>query len=390
VNIYTKKIAFLTVAALAALCLCLSCASESKKLIKKGLYECTARLETAEKRMGKKNYTNALRILDEIKYQCGGSPIMDTVYYYAANCHIGLKQYEDARNEFENIYREFPRSPFVEEAQYRIACMRYLASAKYYRDQAETKDALRLFGDYLDMYPGGAYADSARYLFRESLNKLAEKEFRTAIFYRKQKEHEAALIYYRSLLSEYPDSKFAPESVVGMAEMLVLLGRTQDAQEVVEELNSAAFDEPLRLRLEAVQQALPAVALQIPENPVKAAIYVTGIPAIVAKPLNSAIGSALMKTKIYSGVEPIEVSGAPNASTLAAAGNSAGASYVFAINVAAAISVAIIDVGAGAELAKISIDGKITALNAAAVAKKIVDFILKSVTFNGSGNKDNS
>jgi outer membrane protein assembly factor BamD (BamD/ComL family) len=95
---------FLIAAALAVVCV--YCASESKKLIKKGLYNCSSRLETAAKRMGKKNYTNAIRILDEIKYQCGGSEVMDTVYYYAANCHIGMKQYEDARNEFDNLYRE--------------------------------------------------------------------------------------------------------------------------------------------------------------------------------------------------------------------------------------------------------------------------------------------
>jgi len=254
-NMYTKKITFLIVAALAVLCA--SCASESKKLIKKGLYNCSARLEAAAKRMEKKNYANAVRILDEIKYQCGGSEVMDTVYYYAANCHLRMKQYEDARNEFDNLYREHPRSPFVEEAQYRVAQMRHLQSAKYYRDQTETKEALRLLDDYLDLYPNGAYSDSARGLIRTSIEKLAEKEFRTAIFYRKQKEHEAALIYYRSLLSEYPESTFAPESVVGMAEMLVSLGRVQEAQEVVEELDSAAFEEALKIRIEAVKQKLP-------------------------------------------------------------------------------------------------------------------------------------
>jgi len=114
------------------------------------------------------------------------------------------------------------------------------------------------------------------------------------------------------------------------------------------------------------------------KGPRKAAVYVTGIPAVVAKPLNSAISSALIKTKIYAGIEPIDVSGPPNTPALVAAGSNAGVSYIFAVNVSGAISVAIVDVAEAAELAKISIDGKITAVNAAVVAKKIVDFILKS------------
>ena len=115
-----------------------------------------------------------------------------------------------------------------------------------------------------------------------------------------------------------------------------------------------------------------------PRGPIKAAVYVTGVPDLVGKTLNSAISSALIKSKIYAGIESIDVSGAPSIPALADAGRNAGVSYIFTINVAGQISVAIIDVAGSMELAKISIDGKITAISAAAIAKKIVDFILTS------------
>jgi ligand-binding sensor domain-containing protein len=127
--------------------------------------------------------------------------------------------------------------------------------------------------------------------------------------------------------------------------------------------------------------ALPPVATPTrPAGPAKAAVYVTGLPAIVSKPLNSAVSSALVKSKIYAGIEPVDqfVSGTANNQSLINAGLQAGVSYIFAIEAGGQISVRIIDVNMAAELAKISIDGKITALNAAAVAKKIVDFILQS------------
>jgi outer membrane protein assembly factor BamD len=246
-------------AALSVVILCASCASDSTKLIRKGLYDCSGRLETAKERMGKKGFSHAIRILDEIKYQCGGSALMDSVYYYTAISQLGIKQYVEARDEFENLYREFPRSPFTEEARYRVAHIRYIQSRPFNRDQTETRDAMRLLGDYLDIYPNGAFTDSAKHFFKAGIDKLAEKEFYNARFYRRQKEHEAALIYYRSLLSDYPESKFAPEAVVGMAEMLLALGRTEDAQEVVEELDPAAFEEKLKLRIEAVKQQLSGV-----------------------------------------------------------------------------------------------------------------------------------
>jgi len=245
--------------AAAALFLAVSCSgTSSKSLIKKGLYNCSERLQTAINRMERKNYTDAIRILDDVKFQCGGSPLMDSVYYNTAVSHFRLKQYDEARAEFEALYAEFPRSSFVEEAHFRIAHMRYMRSLPFFRDQSDTKEAMRLLNDYVDLYPRGVYVDSAKTLYTQSLDKLAEKEFNNALFYRRQREHNAALIYYRAVLSEYPDSKFAPESVVGMAEMLVALQRTREAAEAVGELDASAFDEKLRARIEAVRQKIGA------------------------------------------------------------------------------------------------------------------------------------
>jgi len=130
----------------------------------------------------------------------------------------------------------------------------------------------------------------------------------------------------------------------------------------------------------AAQAPVQAAAAPPPEGPVKAAVYVTGLPAMVSKTLNSAIGSALMKSKIYAGIVSVDkfVSGAANNASLINAGTQAGVSYIFAIEAGGKTSVRIIDVHSATELAKISIDGKITAVNAAGTAKKIVDFILKS------------
>ncbi|MDR2592505.1 MAG: outer membrane protein assembly factor BamD [Chitinispirillales bacterium] len=258
------------VVAVAAVALSVAAAScsgtSSKSLIKKGLYNCSERLQAAVARMDKKNYTDAIRILDDVKFQCGGSPVMDSVYYYTAISHFRLKQYDDARAEFESLYAEFPRSPYVEEAHFRIAHMRYMKSLPYFRDQTDTKEAMRLFNDYADLYPRGAHVDSAKILYAQSLNKLAEKEFNNALFYRKQREHNAALIYYRAVISEYPESKFASEAVVGMAEMLVALQRTREAAEAVGELDAAAFDEKLRARIEAVRQQVGVPATVEKDN----------------------------------------------------------------------------------------------------------------------------
>ncbi|MCL2688749.1 MAG: outer membrane protein assembly factor BamD [Chitinispirillia bacterium] len=258
-----KKMLFLVTVTVAAIMVS-GCANSPKRLIKKGLYNCNARFETAMTRIEKRNYNDAIRILDEIKYQCGGSSLMDTVYYHTAMSHFRLKQYADARVEFENLQMNYPRSPFIEESYFRLGQMRYLRSNRWNRDQTETKEALRLLGDYLDRYPNGVFADSARHFHTLSNEKLAEKEFRNAMFYRRQKEHSASLIYFNSLLADFPNSKFIPEATVAMLEALVTVGRVEDARETLDEIETADFSEPLQKRIETVVFRLNQPMNQVP------------------------------------------------------------------------------------------------------------------------------
>jgi hypothetical protein len=144
-----------------------------------------------------------------------------------------------------------------------------------------------------------------------------------------------------------------------------------------DELDTAWQDDPEEAVLaDTLEGAQPQSAPV--RGPLKAAVYVTGLPDLVAKPFNSAIGSALLKTKIYAEIERIDISGPPSPQALIAAGSSAGVSYIFGINASGQLSVAILDVKEASELAKTTIDGKITVFNSALMAKKIVDFILTS------------
>ena|GEM_PF-1287643 len=125
----------------------------------------------------------------------------------------------------------------------------------------------------------------------------------------------------------------------------------------------------------ALTPAPPAV-----KGPIKAAVYVTGVNAMIGGALTKAISSALVKSGIYKGITPIDeyVRGAAGDQQIANAGREAGVQYIFVINVAGQISVRIIDVALAAELARISLDGNISVASAGGIAVKIVDFILKS------------
>ena len=115
--------------------------------------------------------------------------------------------------------------------------------------------------------------------------------------------------------------------------------------------------------------------------PPKAAVYITGLNPLLGNALSKAVSSALMKAKIYKGIESIDqhITGTPSDNQIIQAGKKAGVHFVFVINVSGQVNVRIIDVDLAAEMAKISLDGKMSSpIDAGKMAASIVNFIIKA------------
>jgi outer membrane protein assembly factor BamD len=228
----------LLVCAAVAAALLGSCAHGDKLTRKR--YECSERLAKAVKKYEVKKYGSAKAILDDVKLQCAGSLVMDSVEYYCAMSLAHLKLYSEAKLEFTRLTQDFPRSPFFEEAQFRIGYCVFKTTLSVERDQTETREAQRLFADFLESYPSSMFADSAQTYLKAAVEKLAEKEFVGARFYQRIGEKEAAVVCYKSFINDYPASSYTAQARLNLGQMLVELGRTAEASEV---LNALLLDE---------------------------------------------------------------------------------------------------------------------------------------------------
>jgi outer membrane protein assembly factor BamD len=211
-----------------------SCAGSHK--INPHHYDCPSRLALAVKKYHAEKYGSAKAILDDVKLQCAGHPIMDSVEYYLAMSLVRQKLFVDAKLEFVRITQDFPHSPFFEEAQFRIGYCVYRMSRPVDRDQDETAEAHKLFSDFLEVYPTSPFADSAQKYLKQSVNKLAEKEFNVARFYQRIGEKEAAVVYYKSFVNDYPASHYVAQARLNMGQMLIELSRKAEAREVLDGL----------------------------------------------------------------------------------------------------------------------------------------------------------
>ena len=211
-----------------------SCAGGRK--VKANQYDCNQKVAEAIDLYNSKKYAKVKTLLSDVKMQCGGTSIMDTVLFYAGMANMKMKQYIEARSEFGHLVSDFPNSPLSEEAQFRAGLSVYLQSHSSSRDQTETREAIRMFRDFIDVFPNSPVVDSVSFYLDDAINKLAEKEFNNARFYDKNREYEAAVVYYKAFVQQFPDSKYSDLSRLNMAEMLIRLDRRSEAQDALQEL----------------------------------------------------------------------------------------------------------------------------------------------------------
>jgi outer membrane assembly lipoprotein YfiO len=233
--------------------LLISCAGGAK--IKSKQYDCSMKMSDALELYKKQKYSRVKTLLEDVKIQCSGSPVIDSVLYYLGMSDMHMKAYVDARTEFEALAQDFPNSPFYEEAQFRIGLSVYRQSHTSSRDQTETKEAIRLLRDFLETYPDGNMADSASKYLNDAVEKLAQKEFDNARFYEKIHEPEAAVMYYKSFVNEYPGSRLTDQACLNLAELLLKLDRKSEAQEVLDRLLESSKDKDVINKAKALRSS---------------------------------------------------------------------------------------------------------------------------------------
>ena len=249
-----KHTLMLLIATLLAVSSAIGAPEKEKKKTRR--FDCRERVEKAIARYEKGRYNDVRTKLDEVRYQCGGHSVMDTVLYYLGMAHLRGKQPLEAKGHFERLVQHYPNSVFAREALFRIGHAGFLESNPYNRDQTETRRAIRELRVFIETYPESPLVDSARIYLDKCNDKLAHKQYSSARFYHRIDEYEAAIVYYRTLVEEYPRSAYVGESKLYMAQALAKINRGGEALSVVEELLEGDYREEIRRKARQLRASL--------------------------------------------------------------------------------------------------------------------------------------
>ncbi|HUI91189.1 MAG TPA: outer membrane protein assembly factor BamD [Chitinivibrionales bacterium] len=223
----------------------------------KHLYDCDGKFKKAVEKFNKKKYWDVENILTDVLAQCPGHNAYDSMLYYQAKSQLALKKYEEAKSGFDRIVQTYPSSAFYEESYFLLGYTMFMLSAAPELDQTTTREAQTRLRDFIDLFPKSPLADSARFYVAKADDKFAEKAYQTARFYEKIDEFESAIVYYRLVEDEYPQSKLVPLALLGTAEDLIKTNRTGEASTVIEGLLHQTSDEAIIKKAQTLKSKLP-------------------------------------------------------------------------------------------------------------------------------------
>jgi outer membrane assembly lipoprotein YfiO len=192
-----------------------------------------ASFERGKQEFDRGDWTDAIADLKAYVEQFPGTEKTDDALYYLGEAYFRTKDYALASGQFDRLTRDFPTSSFHPDALFLLARCDDLQSRPAPLDQAETTRAIARYKDFLDLYPGHARSAEAKKRLQALSDRLAEKRFRNGRLYARLKHYDAATYYLTRAMMEYPESRWACESRILLAEVLVHQGKRAEAADTL-------------------------------------------------------------------------------------------------------------------------------------------------------------
>lgn len=126
--------------------------------------------------------------------------------------HQAMGQYEEAVKAFGDLVERYPNSPLVDDARYQMAMCAKQGTFDPAYDQSATDRAIEEFEKFgADQSATELQQEIGGHLTALK-DKRAQHEWQVAQFYERQEAFESALMYYYSIMKEYPNTSTAAQA----------------------------------------------------------------------------------------------------------------------------------------------------------------------------------
>lgn len=165
-----------------------------------------------------------------------GRPELPQIRYYMAECSFQMGDYTQAASDFRKVSDEFSTTEYAPLALLRAgdANLRLWKSPELDPSYGET--ALAIYQELAGRFPESDAAARARPHVKRLENQFAEKTYKTGIFYLRRRAYDSAIIYFKDVIANYPNSALAPDALLRLVDSYRAIRYTQELQETCDHL----------------------------------------------------------------------------------------------------------------------------------------------------------
>lgn len=192
------------------------------------------------------DFTEAASKFDVIKLQFPASQYADDAQYRIAEINYKRGEFVMAAYNYSVVRRSFPASEWAKPAAFKVGeCYEKLMLPPD-RDQDYTRKAIQAYTEFQQLYPTDSLALQAVTKIHELRNNLAERYLLIAEHYVKTNSKRAAIVYFDSLIDEFPDSDWYEDALVGKISMQYMLTMISECRATIAQYKKTVKD-PKRL-----------------------------------------------------------------------------------------------------------------------------------------------
>src|ERR1041385_8542505 len=200
-------------------------------------------------------FRKAQIILQRLTFELGPSqPELAQIRYYLAECWFQLGDQVQAAADFRKVADEFSTTEYAPVALLRAGDANLRLWHGPELDPTFGETALAIYQELTGRYPDSDAAARARPHVKRLENQFAEKTYKTGIFYLRRKAFDSAIIYFKDVIANYPNSARAPDALLRLVDSYRAIRYTQELDETCEHLRR------FYPNAKGIGQSCPAVA----------------------------------------------------------------------------------------------------------------------------------
>lgn len=190
------------------------------------------------------NLGRALPLLESFVQLHFGDPRSPDARLWLGQGYERRRQWITAAAHFQRLVEDYPSSPHALTARFGICHAYWRLSPKPELDQAYTYSGIAHCESVSTLYPDTEEGQRAAEYLQEMRDKLAEKVYDAGAHYMRRRAYDAAVIYFRQVLDNFPQSRFVPMALGSMVKSYRAMGYVEEAEVHEERLLQEFPDSP--------------------------------------------------------------------------------------------------------------------------------------------------